>query len=180
MNEIEPYLEFVRHLYGDKDHGHDYRHVERIVVRLDELKEGLTPIPSTHKLYFLACFHGLCRRLDEEPELKERTTGFLHDIGWQQEDIDAIFSSLLMHLKNPTTPEEMVVHDANYFEVAGPFGIAKAFLVGGARGQTYEQTIDIYEGYLDRVTFRTPTGKRLYEPRKTFAREFLRKLKKEL
>ena len=180
MNAIEPYLKFVSHLYGDKDLGHDYQHIERIVARLDELKDGLTPIPSAHKLNFLACFHGLSKRLHNEPRLREKTISFLNDLGWKKEDVDAIFSSLLTHLKDPKTSEEMVVHDANYFEVAGPLGIAKAFLVGGARGQTYEQTIDIYEGYLDRVVFRTPTGRRLYEPRKAFAREFLQKLKKEL
>jgi hypothetical protein len=74
----------------------------------------------------------------------------------------------------------MIVHDANYFEVAGALGVAKAFIVGGAMGQTYEETIDIYEGFLNQVVFRTPVGKRLYEPRKEYAREFLQKLKEQL
>ncbi len=106
---------------------------------------------------------------------------FLEGLGWEQEDIEAILSSLLTHLKNPRTPEEVVVvHDANYFEVAGPFGIAKAFSVGGARGQTYKQSVDIFEGNLDRVVFRTPAGKRLSKIRKAYAKEFLRKLRDEL
>jgi hypothetical protein len=105
---------------------------------------------------------------------------FLEGLGWEQEDIDTMLSSLLTHLENPRTPEEMVVHDANYFEITGPFGIAKAFTVGGARGQTYEQTVDIFEGNLDHVVFRTPGGKRLSETRKAYAKEFLRKLRDEL
>lgn len=180
MNEIKPYREFVRSLYAHKDTGHDFRHIERIISRLDELSDGLTPAPMPHKLNFLACFHGLGKRVHGGPELRDKTVSFLRDLGWKQEDIDAMLSSLLTHLKEPGTPEEMVVHDANYFEVAGPFGIAKAFTVGGARGQTYEQTADILEGNLDRVVFRTPAGKRLSKSRKAYAKEFLRKLRDEL
>lgn len=180
MDAIEPYREFVRHLYSDKDSGHDFRHIERIISRLDELKEGVTPPPSPHKLNFLACFHGLGKRIQEEPELKGNTIAFLRSLGWNQDDIDAMLSSLVTHLKDPKTAEEMIVHDANYFEVAGALGVAKAFIVGGAMGQTYEETIDIYEGFLNQVVFRTPVGKRLYEPQKEYAREFLQKLKEQL
>ena len=179
MNEIEPYREFARPLYSDKDTGHDFRHIEMIISRLDELTDGLTPAPSPHKLNFLACFHGLGRRVHGEPELQDKTIAFLRDLGWEQEDIDAVFSSLLSHLTDPQTAEEMVVHDANYFEIVGALGIAKAFTVGGARGQTYEQTADIFESNLDRIVFRTPTGKRLYKTRKAYARDFLQKLKEE-
>jgi hypothetical protein len=180
MDAIEPYREFVRRLYDDKDPGHDFRHIERIISRLDELKEGVIPPPSPYKLNFLACFHGLGKRIQEEPELKGNTITFLHNLGWNQDDIDASLSSLVTHLNDPKTAEEMIVHDANYFEVAGALGIAKAFIVGGARGQTIEETIDIYEGFVDRVVFRTPVGKRLYGPRKEYAREFLQKLKEQV
>jgi hypothetical protein len=180
MNNILPYREFVRPLYSDKDTGHDFRHIERIIARLDELSDELTRVPAPHKLNFLACFHGLGSRIQNEPELRDKTVAFLRNLGWEQEDIDAIFSSLLSHLTAPRTQEEMVVHDANYFELAGPFGIAKAFTVGGARGQTYEQTAEIFEGNLDRAVFRTPAGKRLSEHRKAYAKDFLQRLRKEL
>jgi hypothetical protein len=52
-------------------------------------------------------------------------------------------------------------HNANAVEVLGAFGIAKAFTTGGARGQSYEQTVELYEGFLDRATFVTPTGRAL-------------------
>lgn len=91
-----------------------------------------------------------------------------------------MFTSLLTHLKDPRTPEEMIVHDANYVEILGAFGIAKAFTTGGARGQTYETTADIFENNLNRVVFRTSEGKRLAEESKSYCQEFLRRLRKEL
>ena len=109
MNNIEPYREFVRPLYGDKDTGHDFRHIERIIARLNELSDGLTPVPAPHKLNFLACFHGLGDRIQSEPELRDKTVAFLRNLGWEQEDIDAIFSSLLSHLTAPRTQEEMKI-----------------------------------------------------------------------
>ena len=36
------------------------------------------------------------------------------------------------------------MHDANYVEVLGAFGIAKAFTKGGAERQSYEETIAIF------------------------------------
>jgi len=180
MNEIEPYLDFVRPLYEGRDPGHDFRHIERIASRLDGLSEGLAPPPLAHKLNFLACFHGLGGRIHAEPELMGKTKAFLRGLGWKQDDIDMSLSSLLTHLKEPRTPEEMVVHDANCFELPGAFGIAKAFTVGGARGQTFEQTADIFQRNLDRVVFRTPAGKLLAAGRIAYAREFLQELKKEL
>lgn len=68
---------------------------------------------------------------------------------------------LLTHLEDPRTPEAMIVHDANYVEVLGALGIAKAFTTGGARGQTYETTVNIFENNLNRAVFHTPEGIRL-------------------
>ena len=72
------------------------------------------------------------------------------------------------------------MHDANFFEVLGPFGIAKAFTVGGSRGQTYEQTADIFARNIVNVVFKTPAGIKLYEPRRLYAIDFLNKLRNEL
>jgi HD superfamily phosphodiesterase len=180
INNIDLYKDFVRPLYNDKDTGHDFRHIERIISRLKELSYGLTPAPLPYKLNFLACFHGLGERIHSDRDFRNNTIAFLYNLGWQKQDIETMFSSLLTHLKNPITPEEMIVHDANYFEITGPFGVAKAFLVGGARGQTFEQTVKIFKDNLNRIVFKTPTGKRLYEKRKAYAREYLQKLRAEL
>ena len=84
-------------------------------------------------------------------------------------------------MNNPQTVEEMIVHDANYVELLGAFGIAKAFTTGRAYNQTYEETADIFEHqYLDRVELVTPIGKRLAKKRKSYTKNFLWQLRSEL
>ena len=114
--------------------------------------------------------------MEDNAELKNRTVEFLLSIGWRQKEIEAIFSSLDRHLINPRTVEEMIIHDANFFEVLGPFGIAKAFTAGGARGQTYEQTADVFARNIDNVVFKTPAGKKPYEFRRQYAIDFIHPL----
>ena len=73
------------------------------------------------------------------------------------------------------------MHDANYVELLGAFGIAKAFTKGGAEGQSYEVTADIFEQqFLDRVVFKTPEGKRVAAEGRAYAKAFLRRLRSEL
>ena len=158
MNNIETYKKFVRDLYVDKDKGHDFSHIERIISRIDELSDGIDPSPKPHRLYFLACFHGLNKQLQGNNEIKNQTIKLLLSIGWGQKEIESIFLSLARHITEPCTVEEMIVYDANFFEVLGPFGIAKAFTVGGARGQSYEQTADIFSSNIEKVVFKTPAG----------------------
>ena len=85
------------------------------------------------------------------------------------------------HLDNPQTVEEAIVHDANYIELLGAFGIAKAFTTGGARKQTYQKTADIFEyQYLDKVAFLTPMGKQIAKEKRAYTKEFLNQLRSEL
>lgn len=177
-DKITEYEEFARPHYLGRDAGHDFRHIQRIISRLALFSKGMTYAP--HKLNSLACFHGLGERIRDDHAFRVEVTTFLHKLKWDKKEIEEMFTSLLIHLKNPRTPEEMIVHDANYVEVLGAFGIAKAFTTGGARGQTYEQTAEIFEANLDRIVFRTLTGKRISESRKAYAKDFLRKLKDEL
>ena len=178
--EIQPYLDFVRPHYDGRDVGHDFRHIIRIVERLDELAEGINPTPSSRSLNFLSAFHGLGTKITQSNDFRESVISFLLGVGWELSEIDAAFASLATHLTDPKTPEEMMVHDANFFEVTGPFGIAKAFAVGGALGQTYEQTLAIFKANIDKVTFRTPAGRETYEPRKKYAQLFILALQADL
>jgi uncharacterized protein len=178
---VETYQEFAKHYYATKDPAHDFRHIRRIFGRLNELSEGLWPAPRLDRLYFLAAFHELGVRLRADGEFQDKVRRFLKRLGWTEEEVDNGFESLARHLKDPQTIEEQVVHDANHVEMFGALGVAKAFTTGGARGQAYEVTADIFEHrYLDRVEFRTPAGKRIAEERKTYARQFLARLRAEL
>ena len=179
-HQIEPYLEFARSYYRDRGTAHDFQHIRRIIDRLDLLSKEISPFPNKQILYFLACFHGLEANLNNEL-FRDRVKRFLLDLEWSETEIEKAFASLARHLKDPQTVEEAIVHDANYIELLGAFGIAKAFTTGGARGQTYEETSDIFEyRYLDKVSFVTPVGKRIAEEKRSYTKEFLRQLRSEL
>lgn len=180
-DRLDTYLRFVKPYYKDKDPAHDIRHIQRIIRRLPQLSAGMTPEPQQDILYFLACFHGLGNKIKAEPGFADAVTKFLHEIGWNADEIDDLFLRLERHLVSPVTVEEQIVHDANYMELLGAFGIAKAFTKGGAEGQSYEETADIYEyQYLDRVEFKTPAGRQFAIESRSFAKEFLKRLRAEL
>ena len=180
LNQVEMYKDFVRLHYAGKDAAHNFRHIERILNRLSLLSEGLEPAPHPDSLYFLACFHGLGKRLKSDGAFREEVKAFLLSSGWPEQKIEESLESLARHLARPETVEEKIVHDANYLELLGAFGIAKAFTTGGAQGQLIEESADIFEHqYLDKVEFQTPTGKRLAEEGREFAKEFLKRLRKE-
>lgn len=102
-------------------------------------------------------------------------------MGWNAEEIADGLERLHRHLKAPVTIEEQVVHDANYVELLGVFGIAKAFTKGGAEGQSYEETADIFEHqFLDVIEFRTPVGKQIASEKRAYTKDFFARLRAEL
>ena len=179
--QLEPYKRFAQDYYIDRDTAHDFRHIERIISRLDYLSQGVASPPNKALLYFLACFHGLAKNFSNDESFRDRVKHFLHDLEWAEAEIEEAFQSLERHLDNPQTVEEAIVHDANYIELLGAFGIAKAFTTGGARKQTYEETADIFEyQYLDKVAFLTPMGKQIAKEKRAYTKEFLKQLRSEL
>ncbi len=178
--DLEAFLGFVRPYREGRDAAHDIHHVERIIRRLDTLSEGITPPPRRRLLHFLACFHGLGTRVHEDAALTDQVRSLLSACGWNGTEIDEALECLERHLRAPQTVEEDIVHDANYVELLGAFGIAKAFLTGGSRGQSLQETVQIYEeGYLDQVSFRTPVGRRLAQEGREYAKRFLARLRQE-
>jgi uncharacterized protein len=178
---IQPYKDFVRPYYATRDLAHNFDHIERIIRRLDVLSEGVSPPPQRDRLNFLVCFHGLSKRIRDDEPFHQQTIVFLKSLGWADAEIPELFRSLERHLKSPETVEEEIVHDANYIEILGAFGVAKAFTMGALQGQTYQETIDYFENKtLGKVVFRTPAGKQLAEEGRAYALEFLRRLRSEL
>jgi uncharacterized protein len=179
--QLSPYRDFVRNYYMDKDTAHNFSHIERILGRLNILSEGMENSIHLDRLYFLACFHGLVKPISEDFAFCEQVRGFLLNLGWSELEIDEGLKSLTRHLAHPYTLEEKIIHDANYLDLLGALGIAKAFTTGGVRNQRIEESADIFEyQYLDKVEFQTPTGKRLAEEGRVYAKEFLNRLRREL
>jgi uncharacterized protein len=177
---LELYKQFVRPYYSEHDVAHDFGHIERMIAQLAFLDKGLA-LRRPDLLDFLVCFHGLGPKLREDAGFRNVTQAFLRGLEWTEPDIDDAFRSLERHLTAPVTVEEQIVHDANYIELLGVLDIAKAFRAGGARRQTYEETIDIFEkGYLNKIEFFTPVGRRMAEAGRAYVRSFLEQLRKEL
>lgn len=176
----EAYLQFVLAHLDARDAAHNIRHVQRLMSRLEALAEGVPLEPNWDRLHFLACFHGLWPGIRDDAGFRAAVVDLLRGFDWAEADIEAGFRSLERQLVDPQTAEEAIVHDANFLELLGAFGIAKAFTTGGARGQSYEETVAIYEGrYLDRIQFRTPEGQRLAAEGRAFAKAFLERLRRE-
>lgn len=134
VEAVAPYLEFALPFYGTRDSAHDAAHIRRIVDRLDSLSEGVEPAPRPAMLHFLASFHGLGDRIAHDDEFDHRVRQLLTDLGWTGAAIEEAYLLLERHCVDPRTAEERVVHDANYIEVLGAFGIAKAFTKGRSGG----------------------------------------------
>jgi hypothetical protein len=178
---VDRLLRFVAPYYRGRDPAHDLIHIRRLLERLVPLSVGVDPAPRPHLLAFLACFHGMAGPLRDDRGCLEATRRLAAELGWTDEDGDAALEMVPRHLADPRTSEEQVVHDANSVELLGALGIAKAFTTGGARGQHYLETADIFENeYLDRVVFRTPAGRALADRERPYAKAFLRKLRDEL
>lgn len=125
--KIEPYKNFAQAYYIDRDSAHDFRHIERIISRLNFLSQEVSQLPNKALLYFLACFHGLQKNIHNDTSFRDRVTDFLQDLGWTKTEIEMAFDSLERHTDNPQTVEEKIVHDANYVELLGAFGIFISF-----------------------------------------------------
>ncbi|MGE7433987.1 HD domain-containing protein [Kitasatospora sp. NPDC001175] len=175
--QLEPYATQAEPYYAAKDPAHDFVHIRRILERLELLRDGEEL--RLDLLYFLACYHGLARQLDHSG-FREDTASSLDALGWEPDEISQAFACLKRHLEDPELIEEQLVHDANYLESVGAFGIAKAFTTGGARGQHYEETIERARFFINRPVFRTAAGKRVAAERRAYAHAFLDALEAEL
>ncbi len=177
---LELYKQFARPHYLHKDAPHNFGHIERILAQLKFLSQGL-PAPQRHRLYFLACFHGLDGRLQADARFRQAIRAFLLWLEWDEEEIEEIFVALQRHLKNPQSVEEKLVHDADSLERLGAWAIADSFTAGGTRGQSVEETLQLLSRLLEtRIDFQTPAGRHLAEKRQRFMRAFLEALRAEI
>lgn len=181
-NNIMSYKDYVKKHYETKDVAHDFEHIERIINTTKRIVAyGVDKDIDYPLLTFLQCFHGLNPKLEADSRFKEKTIGFLLEKGWVAREISNAFESLNRHCKLPQRIEEEIVHDANFIEVVGYFGLARAFNSAGARGQSVEEIMQILKShYYDKVECKTPYGKIVYKERKELAESFLNALKEEI
>lgn len=108
---------------------------------------------------------------------------FLREAGFPMEKWPAVRDAILGHVPNgqPTTPEGIVLHDADLLDFMGAEGVARFF---GAPSEepNLDQGLSYIEGFGltlgDRLL--TDAARRLSEPRLAYMRGFLEQLRSEL
>lgn len=173
-----PYLDAALTFYDGKDVAHGRQHVLRLCDRVLLLVPSGTDVDLPY-LWFLVAFHGLVDAL-REPSFAAGTQAALERLGWDKPSAQKAMEGLRRHTTHPQRLEEKLVHDANLLEVLGAFGVAKAFTRGGADGQTYDETLDIYEQNLEKARFATDVGRKKAELGRSYGRAFIRQLRAEL
>jgi len=178
-NNIDIYIKFVKPHYKNRNVAHDFSHLERIVRRLAPLSKGVEASLNKPLLYFLACFHELSSKVRKDKVFRSEIDEFLSKCGWQENEISEAFLSLERHINNPQKIEEEIIHDANFIEVFGALGIAKAFTTGGVKQQSYEETVEFLESYINKVQLKTAVGKSMQKKLIQRTNKFLCQIKEE-
>ncbi len=108
---------------------------------------------------------------------------FLRDAGFPMEKWPAVRDAILGHVPGgrPTTPEGIVLHDADLLDFMGAEGIAR-FLAAPSDEPTVDQGLSYIEDFGltlgDRLI--TDEARRIAEPRLAYMRGFLEQLRSEL
>ena len=108
---------------------------------------------------------------------------FLREAGFPMEKWPAVRDAILGHVPNgqPTTPEGIVLHDADLLDFMGAEGVARFFGAPSEepnldQGVSYIEDFGLTLG--DRLL--TDTARRMAEPRLAYMRGFLEQLRSEL
>ncbi len=142
---------FVKPLYKDKDSMHDFRHILRIMKKVNKLKKRY-PI-NKEKLDFLVYFHGLKNYVRKNEEK-------IISIGFPKEWIKALYR----HTTNPKSIEEKIVCDANNLENIGESGVKKCVEYGKSIGRSKEESIKYFKKKVKEIKFYTKAGKKNEKP----------------
>ncbi|RLQ92504.1 HD domain-containing protein [Planomicrobium sp. Y74] len=194
----------VKEIYDTFDASHDWQHIERVFDNAKQIMEKEEADPFIVELAVL--LHDVSdpkyKKDDSDPESE-----ILGSLGLPQTQVSQI--KQIIHQVSfkggngepPSSPEAMVVQDADRLDAIGAVGIARAFAYGGAksrklydwdekprsemteeeyRSKPTSSTTHFYEKLLLlKDTMTTVTGKQIADERHQFMLSFLEQLKKE-
>ncbi len=174
LSEIE---KFVKSFYTEKDIMHDFSHIERISVVLNDLVPSVKLKIDQPLVEAALYFHGII--YSHEPEIRQ----FLQTLKLPKADIDKIIQVAWESQKEnkPATNEGLLLHDAHMLEGGRNFEIIKSLITGSVRGQSLEETMQYIEKHLLHKGFcYTDEGVKRYEITKRRTKEIFDELNEGL
>jgi hypothetical protein len=160
IKEVES---FVKPLYSKKDKFHSFSHIKRIKSKSNKLKMHYKEIDKD-LLNFLIYFHGLKDYVNKN---KSKIINF----GFSEKFIE----SLNRHTKNPKTPEEKIVCDANNLENIGKLGIKKCLGFGKNIGRSKKDSIKFLKDNIPKIKFYTSLGKQESKKKLAYMKSWIKR-----
>lgn len=203
--EIKLEKEVIKHY--DKNGGHDFNHVKRV---LDIAKVIAKTEKNVDKEVLTASviIHDVAKRMEEDGKIRDHAIKgagmsyyLLDKIGFPKNKIEKVAYCIRVHRKskrmNPETIEAKILQDADKIDVFGAVGIARTFADLSARGMflhrnksrklTYfedTETDSILEYirsllFVTREKFHTRQGWKIVQNRLKFLKSFINQFDKE-
>ena len=183
--------EYVKNVFGAEGTGHDYYHIERVVINTQKI---LQTESADHFLVELSAWlhdlgdHKLHDGIDRSEELINQ---FLHTLHIEQTTIDKVVEivSQVSYSKGntPTSIEAQIVQDADRLDAIGAIGIARCFAYGGSQHRIIyspdvkEATLSSVQHFYDKLfklrdLMNTDTAKIIANKRHTFMEAYISEL----
>ena len=166
MTLIEKAKAFVMPFYTKKDIAHDFRHIQRVLRTARRLAERYEADDELIDLG--ALFHGVIH-IDEK-----QVTDFLHAEGLPEGRIASIVQAAWDSQvgREPVLLEGKILHDAHLLEGGKTFWVVKTLILGTARGETLQETLEFYRTHRSSSRCSLPESQEEFEEKVRFTREF--------
>ncbi len=186
---------YIKKTFLDEGTGHDYFHIERVVINARKILE--TENADSFLVELAAWTHdiGDYKLHDGVDKSEELITAFLQSIQVENDTINKVLeivSQVSFSKGNtPTTIEAKIVQDADRLDAIGAVGIARCFAYGGSVGNIlynpYDNSKDAssVQHFYDKLfklkdLMNTETAKQIAESRNRYMENFIEEFYNEV
>ena len=186
---------YIKKTFLDEGTGHDYFHIERVVINARKILE--TENADSFLVELAAWTHdiGDYKLHDGVDKSEELITAFLQSIQVENDTINKVLeivSQVSFSKGNtPTTIEGQIVQDADRLDAIGAVGIARCFAYGGSVGNIlynpYDNSKDAssVQHFYDKLfklkdLMNTETAKQIAESRNRYMENFIEEFYNEV
>lgn len=186
---------YIKKTFLDEGTGHDYFHIERVVVNARKILETENADPFLVELAAWTHDIGDYKLHDGVDKSEELITAFLQSIQVENDTINKVLeivSQVSFSKGNtPTTIEAKIVQDADRLDAIGAVGIARCFAYGGSVGNIlynpYDNSKDAssVQHFYDKLfklkdLMNTETAKQIAESRNKYMENFIEEFYNEV